>query len=366
MTTMAQILRQEIQSRGPIPFARFMEVALYTPGTGYYERPEEVIGRSGDFFTSVSVGNLFGRLLAFQWAQWLKEWPSDPLVLVEAGAHRGHFAKDVLTWFSEHEPALLERLEYWIVEPSSTRRTQQQELLRRFFPRVRWCASLVDLPGAGVTGIIFSNELLDAMPVRRFGWDRAGARWFEWGVGIREDAFIWERLTVLPPAAESLFEQGGLAVPAELRPHLPDQFTMEVCPAAAAWWQEAARALRHGKLLTIDYGLTADEFISPQRADGTVRSYYRHHLSPDLLARPGEQDLTAHVNFSQLQQTGEATGLKTDGCLSQSQFLTGLARQAWEAPGGFGAWSTTDARQFQTLTHPEHLGRSFRVLWQSR
>ena len=122
--------------------------------------------------------------------------------------------------------------------------------------------------------------------------------------------------------------------------------------------------LQRGKLLTIDYGFTANEMFSPGRTHGTLRAYHQHHLSDDLLAHPGEQDLTAHVNFSALQKVGEAAGLKTELFCTQPQFLTRILQKA-VAEGAFAEWNARRVRQFQTLTHPEHLGRAFRVLVQS-
>jgi SAM-dependent MidA family methyltransferase len=119
-------------------------------------------------------------------------------------------------------------------------------------------------------------------------------------------------------------------------------------------------------LLTLDYGLTEDELLSPQRMGGTLRAYQRHHLAEDVLADPGEQDITAHVNFSGLRTIGEAAGLKTDALCSQEQFLTRIAAPVLSHTSGFGPWTTQRTRQFQTLTHSNHLGRVFRVLVQSR
>jgi SAM-dependent MidA family methyltransferase len=166
---------------------------------------------------------------------------------------------------------------------------------------------------------------------------------------------------------------------------LPDGYTIETCPAAESWWREAAKVLGQGKLLTIDYGFTADELFSPGRMHGTLRAYFRHHASDDLLANVGEQDLTAHVNFSAIQAAGESAGLKTEFFSTQSQFLTRILektlrgkssgeRVASKRPvspksdggGTENGWTSAQARQFQTLTHPEHLGRAFRVLVQSR
>jgi SAM-dependent MidA family methyltransferase len=146
---------------------------------------------------------------------------------------------------------------------------------------------------------------------------------------------------------------------------LPDGFVLEWCPAAGEWWRQAAAALRQGHLLTFDYGFTAREFLAPERPHGTLRAYRRHHVTAELLESPGEQDLTAHVNFTQLERAGQDQGLATEGLFTQAQFLTQAARRLWRE-SSHGEPSPLEARQFQTLTHPEHLGRSFRVLVQRR
>ena len=142
-------------------------------------------------------------------------------------------------------------------------------------------------------------------------------------------------------------------------------YTIEISPAAENWWREAAGVLAHGKLLAIDYGLTAGEIFSPARTGGTLRAYFRHHATDDLLANPGEQDLTAHVNFSAIQKTGEDAGLVTEFFGSQAKFLVEIMAAA-EKNSSLGTWTPGRTRQFQTLTHPEHLGRAFRVLVQAR
>src|SRR5208282_2039773 len=176
-----EIIRREIAERGVLSFARFMELALYCPNSGYYETKKDSPGRRGDFYTSVSAGELFGQLLAFQFAGWLEELLLSPVTchsspcLIEAGAHDGQLAKDILSWLQSARPKLFGQIEYDIIEPSSRRREWQGETLKNFAPRVRWFADLESLSRvtrhASLCGIIFSNELLDAMPVRRFGWD---------------------------------------------------------------------------------------------------------------------------------------------------------------------------------------------------
>lgn len=368
VTGVAAILRREAENRGAISFARFMEVALYCPQTGFYERHTGQIGRLGDFITSVSVGGLFGALLARRFAEWLEALDPGPLNLVESGAHDGQLACDILGWLAAHRPALLGRVHYWLIEPSVDRQNRQRLKLENFSGRVNWFAGWDAVPAEGVRGVIFSNELLDAFPVHRLAWNAKERHWFEWGVAWEGQRFVWRRMESKEDWTEKL-KEAGFELPSELLAVLPDGFVLELSPAATNWWSAAAKALRAGKLLTIDYGLTAIERLSPERAGGTLRSYSKHRLSADVLADPGEQDITAHVNFTQLQLAGERAGLRTEGLFSQPQFLmrivTKLAEEGWRAEGQVGL-TAEEARQFQTLTHPDHLGRAFRVLVQAR
>ncbi len=462
MDGLTAVISGEMAERGAMTFARFMELALYAPGLGYYERAGGNVGRGGDFYTSVSVGPLFGELLAFQFSGWLAELPQGAIpCLVEAGAHDGKLAADILGWLQQKRPDLFARIEYWIIEPSPQRQSWQRATLQKFSSQVRWLNQLTPNHHQ-FNGVIFSNELLDAFPVHRLGWDAAARAWFEWGVGWSDESTGAHPRTaqdfslspqdtsgersggrILPsetsrfaplnqgqsfpgikggrglefpspsapnprdrfmkrghsqdqetsspppsppsagregvrspaPCADGRFiwhrldhEIGHLApqLPDELLAVLPDGFTTEVCPAAEQWWRQAAASLGSGKLLAIDYGLSDAEFFSPQRAHGTLRSYHRHHLGEDVLAQPGAQDLTAQVNFSRLQTAGESAGLRTDEFVSQTHFLVRLMEKFCPGEMPVEEFAATRARQFQTLTHPDHLGRSFRVLVQSR
>jgi SAM-dependent MidA family methyltransferase len=353
-----ETIRSELGKEGPMSFARFMELALYSPGAGYYETGKNP-GRRGDFYTSVSVGELFGQLLAFQFTEWLEASGSGSQI-VEAGAHDGTLARDILAWIKAHRPERLEQLTYCLVEPSPTRREWQRETLKDFAPNVRWIPHFDASTRQSVRGIIFSNELLDAFPVHRLGWDATARDWFEWGVDFGGGKFIWTRLDRAVPAALRP------NAPLELLAVLPDGYTTEISPAAGEWWCSAATSLKQGRLLTIDYGLDAGELFSPSRKEGTLRAYHQHRPSGDVLANAGEQDLTAHVNFSALQSIGESCGLATESFSTQSQYLTRILEKTTRNKTPFGEWTSARARQFQTLTHPEHLGRAFRVLLQSR
>jgi len=400
-----------------------MERALYCPVYGYYEKEEDTPGRRGDYYTSVSVGSLFGELLALQFSEWLAQMEGEgtprrfratadnlearasrrrtaikklagetpafpgPFQIVEAGAHTGALAADILTWLRAQRPEISQGIEYWIIEPSKRRREWQRRTLVEFGPQVRWAESLAELAGLvrdpgrpdnhPIRGVVFSNELLDSMPVHRLGWDAKRSAWFEWGVTVCNGSLQWTRLAEeqteiavhdLAPKADWLTPVSRTACswPVELLRALPDGFIVEACPEANRWWSEAAAMLASGKLLTIDYGLSEEELVFPQRAEGSLRAYYRHHLSADLLANPGAQDVTAHVNFSALRRAGEVAGLKTEALVTQEQFLTRIGSSIFNQKTQFGEWTPERTQQFRTLTHPDHLGHAFRVLVQGR
>ncbi len=355
MGALAEMIRAHIERDGPLPFAQFMSLALYHPQHGYYSSARGQIGARGDFMTSVSVGSMFGELLAFQFARWFEaeREPESKFQIVESGAHDGQLAFDILEALEDQESALFARVEYWIVEPSPARCAAQQTKLSRFH-NVRWFETLADIRQR-VRGVIFSNELLDALPVHPFAWNASARRWEEMAVTRRGDQFIWTRLKQLNPSHPQL--------PAALLDVLPDGYVMELCPVATSWWREAAASLVSGRLMTIDYGGVLEELLSPARHTGTLRAYSGHRVGADVLTNPGEQDITAHVNFTEIVQTGEAAGLRTEMFTTQSQFLTEIARGLWT---GKDSLPPQKVRQFQTLTHPEHLGRPFKVLVQSR
>jgi len=357
MNSLIEIIRDEAARRGALPFARFMELALYQPGLGYYETQKHSPGRCGDFFTSVSTGELFGQLLACRFAGWLDEMriADCGLRIVEAGAHDGRLAADILNWLQLNRPKLFEQMEYAIIEPSARRHEWQRETLNNFTSRVRWFSGFNDPTIQRSNGIIFSNELLDAFPVHRLGWDAKSKKWFEWGVAVDGEKFTWAKI----PNPQSAIRNP------QLEAVLPDAYTIEISTAAENWWRAAAGVLARGKLLAIDYGFTAGEMFSPARTGGTLRAYSRHHATGDLLANPGDQDLTAHVNFSAIQKAGEDAGLATEFFGSQTKFLVDILAAA-EKNSSLGTWTPGRTRQFQTLTHPEHLGRAFRVLVQTR
>jgi SAM-dependent MidA family methyltransferase len=347
-----------------------MDLSLYCPEYGFYEKESDRIGRRGDYFTSVSVGAVFGELLAFQFAEWIETGRAEKggakaeqrAQVIESGGHDGRLARDILGWFRRERPELFSRIEYFLIEPSPLRRQWQRETLADFTKKITWVSDLGSLPASNDDyRVMFSNELLDAMPVHRLGWDARENRWFEWGVTVRDSKFVWAPM--IAPKTEPIWRDQVSRI---VHYGLPDGFVLECCPAADRWWDSAARALGRGKLLALDYGLTTHDLLAPERKNGTLRGYRGHQISSDVLASPGEQDLTAHVNFTSLQTIGEAAGLRTECMLTQEAFLMPILEKVLNHPVQTCVWTESQKRQLMTLTHPSFMGRQFRVLMQGR
>ena len=359
VTQLEDIIRGEIDAEGAISFARFMELALYHPSHGYYERNLKQTGREGDFYTSVSVGSLYGEMLGVEFARRIRELDGDSK-LVEAGAHDGQLACDVLNYLAEYQKDVFRRMEYVIIEPSSSRAPRQVETLLRFQGKVRWVRDWEEV--GEFRGICFSNELLDAMPVHVFRWDAERRQWQEWGITNGNGGFHWRPLEKENPNARRLLAR----LPQTFLDVLPNQFTVEISPEAVSWWLRASHALVEGALFTVDYGLLQEDFFQPHRARGTLRAYSKHRPIGNLLEAVGEQDITAHVNFSLLIAAGESAGLQTEDFVHQGLFVKGVLERIEASPGRFPLWTAMRYRQLTSLLHPEHLGRTFKVLIQSR
>ena len=344
-----------------------MELALYHPDEGYYSRDLGQVGVRGDFITSVSSGGMFGHLLAeyFRLAEQESFVSTDgPFHLIEAGAHDGRLACDILEHFAESAPENYRSLNYLIVEPSPQRQAAQERLLKAHLNHVTWVKTWDRVPESSLNGFIFSNELLDAFPVERIFWNASHQRWVPWRVSAEADGFVWYQNPDLPiPESVLQFTE---RTPSALRPYLPDGFTTELNPAACDWWQAAAKRLKKGILLAIDYGLKEEEFFAPHRFEGTLRAYYRQQQTPDLLARPGRQDLTSHVNFSAIESAGHKTGMQTLQLQSQESFFMTILQKLMSHKPDSPLLRPEKLKAFQTLVHPSHFGRSFSVLTQQR
>lgn len=364
MSPLKEKIRESMEREGPWSLERFMEAALYAPRDGYYRKTDRMVGREGDFFTSVSVGSLFGALLGAQLLEWSRPLNADPLVWIETGAHDGQLAKDILDFVAAVSPGRLANLRYIILEPWEERqRVQERRLLEDFGGQVQWFCCLEELGPESITGILFSNELLDAFPARRAVWDAGHAQWMEGGVCWAGKGFQWCRL---PTDPSWIREFSGLDDVSSLENWLPEGFCIDLSPAASIWWKKAGSVLSKGWLVALDYGGLAEDLWRPERSHGTLRAFQNHRHAADPLQKVGEQDLTVDVNFSSIIHAGEAVGLTTVDYSEQSRFLSRIAMNLLQAWKPMDLWSPSWKNQFRTLTHPNMMGSLFKALVQKK
>ena len=299
-----------------------MLLALYHPEHGYYSSGRCVIGRAGDYFTNVSVGPLFGELLCRQFIEiWQRLGRIDDFVILEQGAHEGHFARDVLEFAQTHAPKFFEALRYHIVEPFRVLQERQQRVLQSFHHKVDWSGSLQPF-----VGVHFSNELLDAMPVRLIS---GGGEKF---VALEGDEFVF-----LDRALHD------------------DRSFNEI---ALNWIGEVAKNLQRGYVITIDYGHSGADVETTVQ----VRAQHRHLDSP--FEQIGHADITVHVHWASILERARANGLHVAGFTDQHHFLTGIISELGRIDSRQSLLldSPKTTRELQTLLHPEMLGRAFQVM----
>lgn len=346
---------------GPISFARFMELALYHPQYGYYVRPvddptQERIGWSGDFYTSSDVHPILGQALAKQ-AQQLDACLGhpNPFTVVEMGPGKGLLARDFLEACQQAPANLGARLRYILIERSASMRAQQQQTVGPWVDqtgRVAWVDRLEDLPPDSVTGLFFSNELVDAFPVHRLAV--IDGRPQELYVDVRDGRFT-EVYRPLSDELASYLREGAIS--------LPDGYRTEINLGAVHWMKQVAEVMNRGAVLTIDYGHTAEDLYGPERKNGTFLCYYSQTTSEDAYDRVGMQDMTAHVDFTALARVGQQAGLEVTGFTNQMSFLIGLGAEQ------FLDSLEPESAEFYAAIHllrPDGMGRTFKVLVQHK
>lgn len=342
---------REIAAHGRIPFARFMELALYHPTGGYYHADGERIGPAGDYQTSPGVHPLFGRLIARQVRQMAAALGGD-VAIVEVGAGKGVLAYDLLSGLRADAPLAFDRYRYVIIEESDGLRNHQRARLAHdpeLLARVEWAN---DLP-RDITGVVLSNELIDALPVHAVIGTDAGLQ--EIYVTRAGERLVEVAAAPSTPELAAYFERLGI----RLRPGQ----RAEVNLRALDWIRSVGRALAAGYVITIDYGHAAADLFAPQRLRGTLMAYRGHVAHARLYEAVGDQDLTAHVDFTALVLAGRTVGLELTGFTNQLNFLLGLGIAAEmerldPAAAEFGA--------ARALIHPGGMGETFKILIQHR
>ena len=334
---------------GWIGFDRFMELALYAPGMGYYSGGAQKFGAAGDFVTAPEISSAFSQTLATQAIQIMAL--SAPQI-VEVGAGSGRLAADLLLEL-ERRNALPER--YAILDLSGELRERQRATLGQRAPHLLDHVHWLDRLPETFDGLVLANELLDAIPAHLVRWQEDGIA--ERGVGLGDDGFAWDER----PAAGALLararELAGQGVPG-------GGYLSEIGLAAAAWTAAWADILGRGALLLIDYGFPRREFYHPQRSEGTLMCHYRHHAHPDPFFLPGLQDITVHVDFTAIAEAGTEAGLDFLGYTNQASFLLncGLTEILARTPADDPARYLPLANAVNKLISPAEMGELFKVI----
>lgn len=351
--TLREKIEQEIRERGPMPFSRYMEMCLYDPELGYYSRHAEQFGKAGDFYTSSDVHAVFGRLLARQFDEMWRELGSPQRIeLLEVGPGRGLFAQDVLDWSEKKFPEFFQTLHYRLAESSPALRERLRATLSKSFAAGK--ASIAEPISCSGPGIIFANEFFDALPVEILSPKGAlrivvrGGRFEEsWASASAEELEFLDRHSV----------------------HPEDRERVEVSLVAQKHISQLAANLQRGFLIVIDYGYTRQEQLAG-RHRGTVMAYRQHSASPNPYEAPGEQDITAHVNFTALAAAAQASGMQVQSLLTQSQFLMGIGEENQFADAFEDCRMPQErakvALQLKHLVTPAGMGESFHVLVASK
>lgn len=355
-------ISSEITRNGPIPFVRFMELALYHPQYGYYMRqPDEAkaerIGWSGDFYTSSDVHPILGRAITAQARQMdaLLGHPT-PFTIVEMGAGKGLLARDCLAAIQARQDDFASRVRYVLIERSPAMQALQRQNLAPWLNQpglVTWVEGLDALAPQSVTGLFFSNELVDAFPVHRI--QIAGGQAQELFVDYRDGHFE-ECLKPLSTPALGQYLQ-------RLNQTWPEGYRTEMNLQALEWMDQVAQRIDRGFVVTIDYGHTAQDLYGPERKNGTFLCYYQQLTGDVPYERIGQQDMTAHVDFTSLATVGAAAGLNVTGFTNQMSFLMGLGVE--EMIGQLDPESPEFGAAIHLLK-PDGMGRTFKILVQHR
>jgi SAM-dependent MidA family methyltransferase len=353
-------IADQIRQNGPIPFSRYMELCLYEPELGYYSRAREQFGKAGDFYTSSDVHGVFGRLLARQFEQmWRLLDSPERIQVIELGPGRGLFARDVLDWSAKKFPAFSRALRYDLVEQSRHLRARLEDRLQEYISARR--ARIVDslesaASNASENIILFANEFFDALPVDVIDY-RGAVR-----VAVENDRFVESFVSPSPAEAEFLDRYSV---------HPDEGERVEVSLLALGWMERIARVFysQRGFVILIDYGYTREEQLAG-RHRGTLMTYRQHTASSSPYAAPGEQDITAHVNFTALGNHGIRCGLDSLAFVTQSQFLIGIGEETQFADV-FAECKLPQERakvalQLKHLVTPVGMGETFQVLLMSR
>ncbi|MEY2919630.1 MAG: hypothetical protein RL261_935 [Pseudomonadota bacterium] len=348
-------IRADIEAEGGwIGFDRFMQLALYEPGLGYYSAGARKFGAEGDFITAPEVAPVFSRCLALQCAEVIRELGPDSRLL-ELGAGSGVMAAELLAEL-ERQDAL--PAEYWILDLSADLRERQHATIEQHVPhllaRVQWLDSLPDEP---FVGMILANEVLDALTFERFAIRQGDVN----ALGVSSD---FGQLQLAEARAASQLVAAVRKIEADTGVAFPDGYESEVCTGLAPWLQSIAYSLERGVILFIDYGLPRREYYSAERTRGTLLCHFRHRFHEDALTRVGLQDITAWVDFTAVAEAAKGAGCEVAGYTTQAHFLIGCGLGDFVAnvEGLELVQRLNLSRQAMVLTLPGEMGERFKVI----
>jgi len=353
-----QKIADQIKTEGPISFETFMALALYDPEFGYYARPSANIGRTGDFYTSPHLHMIFGIMIGRQLEEmWEVMGRPERFRVVEMGAGMGHLAKDILDYIVTKE--LSAHIDYSIVELNPALREQQQTLLSGHAGKIRWFSGLGDIGTAA--GCFLSNELLDALPVH---------------LVVKRDELM-EVFVSLPEERDNehvnAFTEVERPCNGTISAYLQDfsidlrkGYKTEINLRIKDWLTEVSEKLERGFILTIDYGYSSAEYYSEERSAGTLLCYYKHQVNEDPYLHMGEQDITAHVNFSSVKKWGEELGLRTEGYCPQGTYLVSLGIDELITEMYGQSPELFEMAKIKGLIFPQGMGASHQVMVQSK
>ncbi len=307
-----------------ITFAEYMELALYHPEYGYYSQ-KATLGKEGDFFTSVHLGADIGEMLAIQFMEmWSILGKPVEFTLIEMGAGQGYLAADILNYIKQEYSDLFKALEYTIIEKSPGLKKLQQQRLKEF--EVTWF-NLEEIPNNSVTGCFFSNELVDAFPVHQFKIEN-GELHEIYVTNVdstpsppSSPSNLFTEITDKPSTPKLLNYLSSLEIDIN---QYPSGYRSEINLAALEWLSVIANRLQRGYVLTIDYGYIKNRYYNPRRDRGSLQCYTQHHRHNDPYINIGQQDITAHVDFTALEKNGDRLGLHKIGLTQQGLFLMAL------------------------------------------
>ncbi len=361
MNKLAEIIKSEIRDKTQITFAQFMELALYDPGLGYYRAARANIGKEGDFYTSPHVHSAFGHVIGKFVLKSFDLLGKDSLAVIEIGAGKGFLALDILDYIKAHSESDYEGLTYYIVEKNSSYKNHSSKLLNNHSDRIKWLSALEDLNDRKTSGVVISNELFDALPFHRLKYTNGNVE--EIYVTIKNGELVETTDELSSESLDEYIKREDI--------DFKEGQEFEINLNSETLLGQIDTILDKGFILTIDYGYLAPELFSPDRMKGTYKCLHKHQINEKPYINIGEQDITAHVDFSNLIAVGEALGLKKVCYTTQGQFLIDwgildIINNNIKKNKKHNVSLEKDINAIKNLFLPELMGDKFKVLIQQK